>query len=98
VTETAALAVPGTFAKVTARIRKRLQQQEQFSDHFAPVYSDTVETVILPAPPQPPLPIAPVYAPAAVEQRKDVLDGPHADLHARLRNLRRESPHGRVSS
>jgi uncharacterized protein len=98
VTKTATLAVPGTFAKVTARIRRKLQQQEQFSDHFAPVYPDTVETVILPAPPEPVAPIEPVYAPAAVEERKDLVDGPHSDLHARLRNLRRESPHGRVSS
>jgi predicted RND superfamily exporter protein len=29
---------------------------------------------------------------------KEVIDGPHADLHARLRNLRRESPPGQVPS
>jgi predicted RND superfamily exporter protein len=30
--------------------------------------------------------------------RKEVIDGPHADLHARLRNLRRESPPGTIPS
>lgn len=48
---------------------------------------------------QPKVPlIAPKRAIAAEEGQKDLVDGPHADLHTRLRNLRRDSSQGRTPS
>jgi hypothetical protein len=62
-----------------------------------------------PAPPAPKLefpvviqpktpPIVPKRVTSLEEGTKDVIDGPHADLHARLRNLRRDSSTGRTPS
>jgi hypothetical protein len=42
--------------------------------------------------------IAPKRTVATDEGQKEIIDGPHADLHARLRNLRRDSSPNRTPS
>jgi uncharacterized protein len=48
---------------------------------------------------QPKVPVvAPKWTNTVDEGKKELLDGPHADLHARLRNLRRDSSTGHMPS
>lgn len=89
VTDTAALAVPGAFAEATKRILNKLRlttesELPSISETATPVFVD------VPTEPAPSAAFAARMAPAT-EQRTEVIDGAHADLHARLRNLRRES-------
>jgi predicted RND superfamily exporter protein len=89
VTDTTALAVPGAFAVATQRVLKKLRLT---TDSELPSISETATPVFVdvPAEPAPTAAFAARIAPAT-EQRTDVIDGAHADLHARLRNLRRET-------
>ncbi len=99
---TAALASPGAFAEATKELIEKLAASGQLSDFSstATLSEDTAQpSVAAPvaqptAPKESQLPAEPTRAVLSDEDHKAVLDGPHAALHARLRNLRRESPQG----
>lgn len=104
---TAALASPGAFAEATKQLIERLAASGQLNDFSstATLSEDTAQPSVAAseAQPTPPTPLAPkesqlppetTRAVLSDEDHKAVIDGPHAALHARLRNLRRESPQG----
>ena len=94
----AALANAGAFAVATKQLLEQLRDGNDLSE-LSPTepagLSSTKFPLLKPQPaPAPP----PARVAALAEDRKDVIDGPHADLHARLRKLRRESSQGRHPS
>lgn len=104
---TAALASPGAFAEATKQLIERLAASGQLNDFSstATLSEDTAQPSVAaseaqPTPPTPlapkesQLPAEPTRAVLSDEDHKAVIDGPHAALHARLRNLRREFPQG----
>ncbi len=97
VTDTAALAAPGAFAEATKRVLKKLNRT---CDSESPSNAETTTPVFADIPAQlaPTGTFAAAPTPPSTEQRKDLIDGPHADLHTRLRNLRRESSPGQHPS
>ncbi len=103
---TRALASPGAFAQAT----KELIEQLQASGQLQEIGSSTAQNQdggnqaqekpsTLPAAATPSKdamqPTQVTRTSLTDEDRKDLVDGPHAALHARLRSLRRESPQGR---
>ena len=71
----------------------------QASESPAAIAEVPTETPTAPAPTRQPLPISPVESAVEDDTKIDVMDGPHAALHAKLRSLRRgESQQDSVSS
>jgi uncharacterized protein len=95
----ARLAEPGAFAAATKQLMEQLGGEGQLSEFSS---SPASEPAPVKVPSRTTRTDAPqIVTPAATssdDSHTEVMDGPHADLHARLRNLRRESPHGRISS
>jgi hypothetical protein len=99
VADTAALATPGAFAEATKRVLRKLQLVDDQPEVHLPKATETLSPHFpLPSSGQPIPVVTPAHAAAPVEDRKNLIDGPHADLHTRLRNLRRDSSQGRLPS
>ncbi len=97
-TNSVSLAVPGAFAMAAEQLMEQLRVENEFSElSVAELKESTNSKFPLLKPRHVPAP-TPALVAAVAEIRKDVIDGPHADLHARLRNLRRESSQGRHPS
>jgi len=90
-THAAALAVPGAFATASQQLMARFRLAEALPELSAAEPTESTSSQFPLLKPQPVPAPTPARVAAGTEDRQDMVDGPHADLHARLRNLRRES-------
>jgi hypothetical protein len=82
----------------TKRLMQHLSIEEDFPELSAAELPQSTSSKFPLLKPRPVPAPTPALVAAVAENRKDVIDGPHADLHARLRKLRRESSQGRHPS
>lgn len=88
-----------TTAAIPAGAQIALQHRHDRIEPPQPVSTPPTPKLEFPVVTQPKSPlIVPKRVSNTAEDQKSVDDGPHADLHARLRNLRRDSPQKRMPS
>ena len=87
------LAKPARGAQ-NVEIAPRRRQDQLQGPAIVPKQTQTGQKTEFPVVSQPRVPLRASQQVSGEDGQKEVADGPHADLHARLRNLRRDSSQG----